>query len=190
MTWKLMYDYGQEMSGLGVSYDPTMGVFLGVLATMWTMILIITLISIAYKILVNIARGKLFEKAKQPRWWAFIPFWNIYKTLELIKKGKMFIITIVLSIVLPIVAVMLNMKGFYILVVCSLLVLSIWLYFSSMYLLAKKFSRGTWFALGLMFLPWIFFPILGLSKDSIFETEVVPQPMSPLSPELQSSPLQ
>ena len=62
-------------------------------------------VSVAYKILLDISWGKLFEKASQPRWWSLIPFRNIYKTFALIKRGGLFIGTLVLSAVLPFVVI-------------------------------------------------------------------------------------
>ena len=132
-------------------------------------------VSVAYKILLDISWGKLFEKASQPRWWSLIPFRNIYKTFALIKRGGLFIGTLVLSAVLPFVVMMLKNQMISTLTIGVIFIFNIWLYFSSMYLLAKKFNRSTRFAIGLMFFPWIFFPILALSKDSVCREAVVAQ---------------
>lgn len=49
-------------------------------------------------------------------------------------------------------------------------VLTILVYISVSIGLAKKFGRSTWFGVWLIFLPFIFYPILGFGKDTYQES--------------------
>ena len=76
----------------------------------------------------------IFTKAGKPGWAAIIPIYNIIVLLEIVGKPLWWII---LVIILP-------------------FIFGIWM----LNLLSKSFGKGVGFTLGLIFLGFIFFPIL------------------------------
>jgi hypothetical protein len=76
----------------------------------------------------------IFTKAGKPGWAAIIPIYNIIVLLEIVGKPIWWII---LVIILP-------------------FIFGIWM----LNLLSKSFGKGVGFTLGLIFLGFIFFPIL------------------------------
>lgn len=89
-------------------------------------------------LIVMVAAGwKVFEKAGKPGWAFIIPIYNLVILLEIIDKPTWWIIMFLIPLV--------N------------LVFSILAYTA----LAEKFGKGAGFGIGLVFLPFIFFPMLG-----------------------------
>ena len=83
------------------------------------------------------AMWKIFTKAGQPGWAAIIPIYNIIVLLKIAGKPAWWVILFLIPIV-SLVMVILTYVG-----------------------LANKFGKGGGFAVGLIFLGIIFFPILG-----------------------------
>lgn len=82
---------------------------------------------------------QIFEKAGEAGWKAIIPIYNIWVMLEIIGRPGWWVILYFIPVV-----------GFVVWVIM-------------MIDLAKSFDHGIGFALGLMFLPVIFVPLLGFS---------------------------
>ena len=95
-----------------------------------------SLLMFAIIILIIVSMWKIFEKAGQEGWKSIIPFYNVWVLAEIVGKPGWF----GLLMIIPYVGV----------------VIAFYLY----YLLAKSFGKDVLFALGLIFLPFIFFPIL------------------------------
>ena len=83
---------------------------------------------------------KIFVKAGKPGWAAIVPIYNLVVLLEIVGKPIWWIILMIIPLVNIIV---------YIIVLIEL---------------AKRFGKGIGFALGLLFLPFIFFPVLGFGS--------------------------
>ena len=97
--------------------------------------------ALAVAIVSIIAQWKIFTKAGKPGWAAIIPFYNMYTLFEVAgMNGWMFLLML-----LPIVNI----------------VIMIMLYVT----LAKSFGKSTGFAVGLIFLNFIFMLILGFGSD-------------------------
>jgi len=101
-------------------------------------LIIFTLLPLALAVLTIAGAWKTFVKANQPGWGAIIPIYNIWLIIQ-ITDNEWWWLLVVLFV--PIV----NFLGY--------IKLSIDL--------AKSFGRGLGFGLGLVFLPFIFFPLLG-----------------------------
>jgi hypothetical protein len=84
-----------------------------------------------------IGMWKVFVKAGKPGWAAIIPIYNIIVILEIVGKPIWWFILLLIPLVGFIV---------YIIVLVEL---------------AKRFGKGVGFAIGLLILPFIFFPMLG-----------------------------
>ena len=95
---------------------------------------------LAVIVLAIIGTWKVFVKAGRPGWAAIIPYYNIYVATEI---ARLPILWFVLAI-LPFVSIV----GW--IVICIKI--------------AENFGQSTGFGVGMAFLPFIFFPILGLGE--------------------------
>jgi hypothetical protein len=91
---------------------------------------------LAFVVLMLAGTWKTFAKAGQPGWAAIVPIYNMIVLLQVAGRPIWWIILAFI----PIVSLILLVIPFDI---------------------AKKFGKGTGFGLGLLFLPFIFYPILG-----------------------------
>lgn len=107
------------------------------------------IISLAIMIFLIISMWKLFEKAGQPGWASIIPIYNSYIMLIIAGKPGWWIILLLIPGVNLVVAII------------------------AMIALAEKFGQGTGFAIGLVFLPFIFMPILAFG-DAQYSSTAAP----------------
>lgn len=101
---------------------------------------IITLIYFAILILQIAALWKIFIKADHPGWAAVIPFYNIYVFLQVAGKPGWWLILLFIPVVSIVITVLVNLA------------------------IADNFGRGIGFAIGLIFLPFVFCPILAFGN--------------------------
>ena len=90
---------------------------------------------------------KIFEKAGKPGWAAIIPIYNIIVLLEIVNKPVWWIVLILVPIVNLIVAVLIYVE------------------------LAKCFGKSAGFGIGMVFLGFIFLPILAFSDAEYMDGE-------------------
>ncbi|HEY9197243.1 MAG TPA: DUF5684 domain-containing protein [Mucilaginibacter sp.] len=83
---------------------------------------------------------KVFEKAGKPGWAAIIPIYNTIVLLEITGKPIWWIILFIIP--------------------CLNIVFGIW----TINLLSKSFGQSEGFTIGLLVLPFVFFPILGFGN--------------------------
>ena len=81
-----------------------------------------------------------FSKAGLPGWGAIIPIYNVYLLCKLAGRPGWWILLYIIPFVSIIVAIIVDLD------------------------IAKAFGKGVLFGVGLAFLPFIFFPILGFGK--------------------------
>ena len=93
-------------------------------------------------VLVAIIAGvwKTFVKANQPGWASIVPFYNMYIMLVIAGKPGWWIILMLIPIVNLIVGIIASIA------------------------FAQKFGKGAGFGVGLAFLGFIFYPILGFGS--------------------------
>lgn len=108
------------------------------------------------KYLLVVPMWKIFTKAGQDGWKMLIPIYNVYVMVEIALLPWWTF----LGIFVPIL-------NFVVLIVI-------------MYHISQRFGYGMGYALGMVFLPFIFYPIIGYG-DSVYST---PAP-APLAPPLQ-----
>lgn len=104
----------------------------------WT----IVIFSLALAIIQLAAMWRIYEKAGKPGWASLIPFYNFYVLLEIVGKPGWWLIWLFIPF--------------------ANLVVSIWV----TNLLSKSYGKNEGFTLGLIFLSFIFYPILGFGNDS------------------------
>ena len=97
-----------------------------------------TAICIALAVLILPALGRSFLKAGRPGWAAIVPFYNIIVMLEIAKRPVWWVLLVLLVPGVNVVVGIVLMVDF-----------------------AIAYGKGGGFAIGLYFLPFIFFPILG-----------------------------
>ncbi|MCK9481768.1 MAG: DUF5684 domain-containing protein [Bacteroidia bacterium] len=86
--------------------------------------------------LIIISLWKVFEKAGKPGWAAIVPIYNIVILLEIVKKPTWWILLLLIPFVNVIIAIIIYIE------------------------LAKAFGQGVGFAIGLLLLSIVFFPLL------------------------------
>jgi hypothetical protein len=96
-----------------------------------------SIIVLAIVVLIIVAEWKVYEKAGKPGWACIIPIYNIIVLLEIVGKPIWWIILLLIPGV--------N------------IIFAIWI----TNLLSKSFGKDVGFTLGLIFLSFIFYPILG-----------------------------
>lgn len=119
-------------------------------------------------ILIIAATWRIFKKAGTGGWKALIPIYSSYSLFKISWKTKYFWAMILLSVISGFLG---GMVGFFLeympffaiaqmVIGISLLVIVI----KAEVKLAKAFGKGGGFAVGMIFLPFIFYPILGFGK--------------------------
>jgi len=101
----------------------------------------ILLIYLAMYVLMVISLWKVFEKAGKPGWAAIIPIYNTLVMIEIVGKPTIWLL--------------------WCLIPCVNFVFAIWL----INLMSKSFGQGEGFTIGMIFLPFIFWPILGFGNS-------------------------
>jgi len=92
-------------------------------------------------LLMIISQWKIYEKAGKPGWAVLVPIYSIIVLLEIIKKPGIWL----LWLLIPGVNI----------------IFAIW----AINLLSKSFGKSEGFTIGLLFLPYIFYPILAFDKS-------------------------
>ena len=98
------------------------------------------IIYLAIVIAIIAAYWKVYEKAGKPGWAAIVPIYNIIVMLEIARKPVWWIVLLLIPFVNFIILILINLE------------------------IAKKFGQSSGFGIGMAFLPFIFWPILGFGS--------------------------
>jgi hypothetical protein len=98
---------------------------------------LVGLVGLALAVVVIAGMWKVFEKAGKPGWAAIIPIYNLIVLLEIVGKPLWWIVLFFLPCVNIVAFVLIGIE------------------------VAKVFGKDVVFGLGLAFLPFIFYPLLG-----------------------------
>ena len=101
------------------------------------MILFFFVFVIALVVLMIGSIWKVFTKAGKPGWACIVPIYNVIVLLEIAGKPLWWILLMIIPLVNIVIAILLAIE------------------------VAKKFGQSSGFGLGLAFLPFIFYPVLG-----------------------------
>jgi ABC-type sulfate transport system permease subunit len=117
------------------NYDPyTAGYFIGIFMA----VLLIPML-IVWVISV-VGMWRVYEKAGKPGWASIIPIYNVIVMLEIIGKPMLWLLLLLIP--------------------CVNIVVGIWM----INLLSKSYGQSEGFTIGLIFLPFIFYPVLGFGN--------------------------
>ena len=115
------------------------------------------LVSFAIAIVTIVSLWKIFQKAGQKGWAAIIPVYSNYIQLKIVKKPAWWLILYFVPLVNIVISI------------------------NVLYNMALVFNKGGGFAAGLVFLPFIFYPILAFGKAQYRPSSQpeIPNPMTP-----------
>lgn len=102
--------------------------------------LIPLLFFLALWLILIIGIWKVFVKGGQPGWGCLIPIYNLYCLIKIGGKEWWWLLLFLVPIVNIVIGILLTIA------------------------ISKNFGKGGGFAAGLIFLPWIFYPILGFGS--------------------------
>lgn len=100
----------------------------------------VILIYLAIIVLMIASLWKIFSKAGKPGWASIVPIYNIIVMLEIVGKPTWWIILYLIPFVNIVVGIIINIQ------------------------MAKSFGKDTGFAIGMILLPFIFFPLLAFGN--------------------------
>lgn len=96
-------------------------------------------------VLVIVSIWKIFEKAGKPGWAVIVPFYNIIVLLEIVKKPIWWIVLVLIPLVNIVVIIIVYVE------------------------LAKAFGKSAGFGIGMIFLSFIFLPLLAFGDDQYLD---------------------
>jgi|ERR1035437_162226 hypothetical protein len=102
---------------------------------------IVPFVFFALVVVMIVSMWKIYTKANQPGWASIIPFYNMIAMLQMIKKPTWWVIFMFIPFANFIVGIIVLID------------------------IAKVFGKGIGFTIGLVFLPFIFYPILAFGKS-------------------------
>ncbi len=136
------YNFNYETTGLDLSNNQMLGLF-GAYAAVAS---IIGLIMCVFAIIVM---WRIFTKAGKPGWAAIVPFYNLYVLFEITWGSGWMFLTVFLSII-PVIGVI----AVFVIIILTMIKL------------AKAFGKSGGFAVGLIFLSFIFEAILAFDSST------------------------
>jgi hypothetical protein len=104
---------------------------------------LVSLLPLAFVVLVLASMWKVFTKAGQPGWAALIPIFNVYILLKIAGRPGWWLLLLLIPLVNLIVGIITAID------------------------VAKAFGKGAGFGLGLAFLGFIFYPVLAFG-DAVY----------------------
>ena len=130
-------------------------------------LIVMSIFILVIAILVIVAMWKIFQKAGEPGWKAIIPFYNSYTMYKIVWDTKFFWINFGLGVLTGIINLLPPLAFIGYIVSIATFVIEVML----LNKLAKSFGHGTGFTIGLIFLPYVFFLILGFGSDEFIKTD-------------------
>jgi len=108
---------------------------------------VITIVYIALVVVICAGGWKMFVKAGKPGWGFLVPIYNIVLYCEIAERPTWWVLLCFVPIANLVVIILLFIE------------------------IAKKFGKGTGFAFGMIFLGFIFIPILGFGDAQYLDAE-------------------
>ena len=108
--------------------------------------IVVLLLLLAFMIFMVASFWKVFTKAGQPGWASLVPFYNMYVYLTIAGKPGWWLVMLLIPVVYVVFAIL------------------------ALIARAQRFGKSGGFVAGLIFLPFIFYPILGFG-DSVYKAQ-------------------
>ena len=128
--------------------------------------IIIAIVAVVVIIMI-ISLWKIFTKAGQPGWASIIPVYNNYILTQIARVNIAYFIVLLTPTLIAVTEVHLpkpvNQVMNVVVVIALILVV---------YNMCKQFGKGVGYTIGMVILPFIFFPMLAFG-DSVYQDEVV-----------------
>ena len=105
--------------------------------------------------LVVLSVWKVYQKAGRPGWASIIPFYNYTVMLEIVSYPVWWVFLMFVPVVNIVIGVLMLNR------------------------ISRVFGKGRWFTVGLLFLPFIFWPLLAFGKVTYKNTYAEPKPITP-----------
>lgn len=112
-------------------------------------LILLAILLVILLLITTISLAKIFKKANRPFIAAFIPFYNIFVLLEIINLPKLYFVLLLIPVA------------------------NLVIYVNLMIALAKFFRKSKLFGIGLVFLPFIFYPILAFSDSEYIGINII-----------------
>jgi hypothetical protein len=148
-----------------------------------------------FAILTIIGLWNMFNKAGEPGWGAIIPYYNtylLYKIADMKKMFWLFLITSITTVVLFFVFIIAMIASFvsigtyssngiyglmgsflgFSVVFLAAFVIGLVLKIMNAIKVAQVFNLSGGYAVGIFFLPWLFYMIIGLSKEIHYKNRI------------------
>lgn len=109
-------------------------------AALALILIVFMLIMFAFWLLMVVSGWKVFSKAGQPGWGVLVPFYNLYLMLKIVGRPGWWLLLMFVPVVGAIVGIVV------------------------LHDMSKSFGRDVGTTLGLLFLPMVFWPILGFGS--------------------------
>lgn len=131
------------------------GLMGGIIAAFFGLFLFLILIVFIISILIIIAQWKMLKKGNEEGWKALIPIYNTYTICKMVGVNPYWVLISFVAVFLNAIPIIGNLAA---------AVATIYFMILLNVSIAKSFGKDAGFAIGLIFLPYIFYPILGFGK--------------------------
>lgn len=127
--------------------------------------IILSIVAI-FSIIILIAKWNLYKKAGYKGWESLIPLYNNWILIKIAELNEWYY----LGLISPTLFNIINIEDITITIISSLIQLTT--IFFIYYNISKKFNQDLIFAILLVIFPYIMIPILGFSKDHIYNPNI------------------
>lgn len=125
--------------------------------------------SVAFLVIIAIiGEWKLFEKCGEKKWKSLIPFYNDWTLLDISGCHRWYFLIIIFNTIFTLFVEIISKYNILQMLSGIIGIAFIYVIISINYNIAKKFRKGIWFALGMSFIPFVFYLLLGFSKKYKF----------------------
>ncbi len=140
--------------------------FFGIFAIMLMFGAIYILMALALWVIETVGKWQVYRKLEIPSWKCLIPYYNNYVEFKRVWEVKYYIVWLFATICLAFLPSLTDDIGFFMrLLVLAVTLLQYVVYFVFCMKMAEVFQKGIAWAAGLFFFPFVFYPILGFSRD-------------------------
>jgi hypothetical protein len=141
------------------------GLFQNSMTGFFYMIAIVLFVIFLLWLIMAVSLWRIFTKAGKPGWAAIIPYYGYYVQVQVARLPVWYFIPMCLPLLLAIAQIKLPSQSGSLL---SLFVFGFYAYV--VYKMAQQFGKGIGYTLGLLFIPFIFYPMLAFG-DSAYQQE-------------------